>query len=810
MPTHDSINLFAPGRLHGQVDGPDDGAVPLGGFVKTHGFEFRRGYASSCKGREKKTSSEIVASKRVRAGCHWERPNGDSFNWVVCDGRLLQESTAGNFSFSTIRNLVTTDATSATLTNGTDLAFSARIQETIASGTSDAAPGDYFYFTGGTDGIGSAVQIASASTTTAALKSAYGGGQTSGAFKIWRKITGTEVSLVPADGRLWVFDGVRRPQWYGWDDGTSTGTDVYRECGVAPPSTPPAIALANDANGQLDQSSNYLYGVAYEDAMGTISNVAWIHPVTTAAAAQKATLSSFPKAPDYVTRVRIYRSKGFTSEVNEAFTPAYHIVKDLDDLQLKSSGTTVLVLDDDCQTLTTDAHIGRYVDFANGTTYRITDNSTTSITISGDASGESATDYISITGGFDYDTLAAGTWVDFCADGDLDTDNEAPTKNDRPPTGLKYPILFRGGGRFSAFRDGEATAEKTQTQTYITGRSPTAPTQTAEAANGENELDYWPSTHLHAGLQDGYKIKGHAEIGSNLYCFKQKGIWRLYQEPEDIDYWQWFPVRGAESVGCISPKTIVARDKVCYFLGHDAQELDIIQFNGRKAFGMFREVDPALNATRLRRTFDDFTSYTDEATAAMFQGRLYVSFPGTTGATTNDRTLRWDFRTSTADVQPWGCGVFFNTYQSSDSHILLCGDPGNLGNVFSVLGTAQDSASNIVRELISGEVGVEPDMETRLVKVAMEVRLDNGTDLAVVSYSTDGLLYSDTSKTWTDMTGKAWPSSTAGLYTVLRDFTNGPVNGSCMFKVSSTDARTWDILKFKVLHDPREQKQRRS
>jgi hypothetical protein len=528
--------------------------------------------------------------------------------------------------------------------------------------------------------------------------------------------------------------------------------------------------------------------------------------VASSTGADKATLSSFPVAPDYVTRIRIYRSLGATAEPGKA----YHIVRDIDDLQLKSSGTTVLVLDDDSKTLTASAHIGRYVTYdTSGNAYRITANSTTSVTINGDASGESGTDYVSITGGFDYDTLYAGTWVDLVPDDDIDTDHEAPTKNDRPVTGLKYPTLFRGGGRICAFRDGEATTEKSQTLSYVTGRSTTAPVETAEATKGENELDYWPSTHLYAGLQDGKKVQGYGEIGGNLYCFKDMGFWKLYQEPDDIDFWFWTPVRGAESVGCVAPGAIVSRDKIVYLLGHDAQELDIIRFDGRNAFGMFRQVDGSIGTTRLRRVFDDMTSYASAAKATMFQGRLYVSYPGTTGATSNNRTLRWDFRTNTADMQPWGCGAFFNTYRSGDSHVLLCCAPTAKGDIYKVLGTAADDSSDISRELITGEIGVDPDEKTRFVNLALEVRVDDSntsTDSAALAYSTDGLQFSDTSKTWTSMTGTTWPT-TAGRHVVLRKFKGGVRAKSAMIKLSSTDARDWSLLSMKVLHDPDEQKQ---
>lgn len=801
MPTHD--NFLLPIGQFGQIDGPDDGAIPRGAFVRTHGFDFRRKYPHTCYGRQQKTASEAVASQRVRAGVHWERPTGDTFNWIVCGGRLLQESTAGNHVYSVLRNTVSVDATNVTLTSSTVLTFTSRIAETIHAGTATATPGDYFYFDA--DGIAAAVQIATASTTVANLAGAYSGTATTGAFTIWRKITGTDVSLVPAQGRLWVFDGIRRPHWYGYNDGKTTGSDVYRECGVPEPSTPPTVTLANDAAGKLTQSSQYQYAIAYEDAMGIRSNAAFSHVVTTAAAAQKATLGSFPAAPDYVTRIRIYRSLASSGRPDTL----YHIVQDIDELKLASSGTSLLVLATGSQALSADVHIGRYVKFAtSGNSYRITDNSTTSITVATDASGETGTDLVSITGGFDYDTLAAGTWVDFCADADLDTDHEAPTHNTRPPLGLKWPRLFRGGGRFVAFQDGPANATKSQTLSYITGRPATAPVPTSEASGGENELDYWPSTHLYVGLQDGYEVKGFAEIGNALFALKSKGIWRLYQESDDIDFWFWVPVPGAEAVGCTCPRTIVERDKTVFFVGHDSQETDIIRFDGRSAFGLFRDVDPVVGVTRLRRTLESFTSYTDEAVATVFESRIYVSYPGTTSATVNDRTLRWDVRTQTGDIQPWGCGVFFNTYQSGDSHVLLCGAPTNVGHVYRILGTAADLGSGVPRDLITGEIGVDPDQEVRFVKVALEVRTDTGTDAATLQYSTDGLLHSDTSKSWVTMTGKAWPT-TAGLHTVLRDFKDGPVSGSAMFRLSSTDAREWSILAWKILHDPREQKQRR-
>ena len=793
----------------GLVDGPDDANVPPGACVETLGFEFRRGYPHAEYGREKKTASEMVSTQRVRALANWQRISGTSYKIAMCGGRMLTEATADGYAFTTLLNTVVTGATTATLANGTAVTTSGvRLQETIYAGTGTDAPGDYFYFNA--DGIAYATQIKACSTTSATLAAAYSGTATSGAFTIWRKFSGTDVTLVPAGGRLFIFDGVKRPHWYGKHTGLESGTDVFRECGLPVPGTAPTVAISGTTGG-LSATSDYWWGVCFEDAYGNISNPVKTLTVTSGTTGtQAASMTDFPAAPKWVTRYRIYRSRKNTPD-------AYSIVKDLNYLQLSAisaynstADTTLLTLHASARALTVNAHKQRYCTFdTSSSAYRITANSSTTVTVSGNAASESTTDYVSIAGGFDYTQVYASGYTDVSPDTDLDYTNQCPSENTQPPLGLKYGHLFRGGGTLCAYQDGVGTDVKTHSLVWFSGRSTGAPLQSAVSTDGENELDYWPYSY-DAGL-DKNRIMGFCDIGQATFAVKETGIQKLYQDSRSRDDWFWYPVRGTEGIGALASKTFITKEGLVYFLGHDGQQLDVILFDGRKAFGMFRLHDSQTKTSRLRRILDDFVSYPAQATATMFQGRIWLSFPGTSGATTNTRTLRYDVKTRAVDVQPWGCGVFCEPYKdSSNNHILLCGAPSDLGDVYRVLGTAADLGSSIVRKLTFPVSVQEPVILTRFVDVLFRVRLDSATPAATptIEQSTDGLDFEDAGKSWSTMEGDTWPT-TKGLHTVHRQFKNHDSAELAHVRLSSTDADDYSILSITVVHQPVQQLQDR-
>jgi hypothetical protein len=483
-----------------------------------------------------------------------------------------------------------------------------------------------------------------------------------------------------------------------------------------------------------------------------------------------------PAGPVWATKYRVYRTL-----VGGAL--GYHITKDIT-TKLKSISTVTLTLDDEAQSLTTDAHIGRYVTFGlTGTEYRITDNDGTTITLATSAAAETATDYISISGGYDIDAIT--NLVDVSPDADLDDNHLAPGEvlntsrsyNEPPPSGLQYITSFRGDGRLCALEAG------TGSRVWFSGR-PQVASKTGQAEFfGEGEFDYWP--HFHdAGPRTGVGVMGFVEIGRMLHAIRKRSIWRLNDMPTSVDHWHWRPRQ--YGIGTESPDTIVVREGIAWFLGLDSEQIDIIRFDGNFARGVLRP--------EMRKVLDEIHTL-DEATGEIFEGRIHVSHcyaevtdtlsgaPSkdngtstvtlTTGgltldahinqylatgstaylitgntantltvsgdasgessgaacyiadrdATVNNRTLRLDIfaRPITADIQPWGCGVFF----ARTDKTLLCGAPSSVGDVYKVYGTAADLGSDTERKLVTGDLLTgKTEHEATLVHLNLEVLIE--------------------------------------------------------------------------------------
>jgi len=564
------------------------------------------------------------------------------------------------------------------------------------------------------------------------------------------------------------------------------------------PTTEPTMALTGLGSTALEEG-DYWWEYAYEDIGGDISNTIVTQKLT-ATEDDKNTLSDFVNGPAWATKVVVYRTQADGSI-------AYSIAPDVKTqlaTAVKDNGTTTLTLHADAIALIADMHIHRYVKFkASGAYYLITDNDATTITVSGDASsatgGESGTDYIEITGGFDIDKVVAGNIVDVTPDMELDFDHAAPTQNTRPPAKLIYPALIQGGGRIVAYEDGS------QTKAWFSGRGLNATTKTGTASNGLGEFEYWNQSHF-VGNKDGDEIQGFFEIGLRVFCVKKQSVWELFKESTDVSEWSWFPQ--LDDIGCVAPRSIVVTRRAAYWLGHESEELDIIRFSGSSGYGMFRQHDSAINGPRLRATLDTFVSGSlTECTASIFRGRLFLSYPHT-GETTNSRTLVYDFKRPSLSVQPWGCGVFSDVYQDTDGTFwLLCGDPTTLGNVFRVLGSQQDNGSDIARTFISGRsefngIAINGKWAHVLVRAIHGEAL---TTAPALSYSVDGLAFDDTNKVWeTTVTGDTWPI-TIGEKNLHFAFQNTEDSNGVMIRITSTDAKDWGIKSIEVWGSPYEQ-----
>lgn len=677
----------------GLIDGPDKEDTPHDGVWESRGFHYRQGYAHTEKGRQKKTTSELYPSVRVRGLYEWTQASGTVVFLAVCGNRLWKVVFPSTF---TPLNTLTLGASTAT--NGGDTM-------TITGGkcTNGVRIDDLFFFDD--DGIEDASAVTSITDDDTIECLFYLGSNHAGAsaFTIIRPLTDGDVSMVAFGDKLYIADGVGPLHWL------NAALDEFRPAGLIKPDARPITAVAADANGGLTQSSNYTHMIAYKDANGTVGPGSVGLAITTAAEADRIDVTCNDKPPPWATRRLLFRTHAGGAKF---FRTTYDIASKLKTAAFDDPNST-LTLDDAAQALRVDAHIDQYVKFeTSGTSYKITDNSARTLTVEGDVSGEIGTDWITILAEYDIDDAAIS---DRSADTELDLDFEGPgtitnttrSYNEPPPIGLKYLTKFRGTGRLAALQ------KDTGTRIWFSGRPEFAPKTGQAEYFGELEPEYWPHYH-DAGPQDGDAVQGIIELGFNLAAVKRDSVWQLDQESSDVSLWGWGPIMGAERIGCVAPKTIVVHKGMAYWLGRVGEELDLIRFDGSFARRFGRP--------KLGDCLDTMVAaYLTEATSVIFGGRLYISYTHADN-TTNSRTLRYDFVTRGFDIQPWGCGVF--AAKQSDS-LLYCGDPKDKGDIFNVLGTAQDYGEDIVRQLTTGNVA-HPEVEypSHWTHIQIEVVLD--------------------------------------------------------------------------------------
>lgn len=759
----------------GMVNGPDPDMLPNGAVWVAEGFNTRRGYLRSEYGREKLTASEVVTGAAIKAVCHWERETGTKYHIVACDGLIWKKNAASGWTtFVPMCDLTDTVDSGVIAANVVTPSATARIVRTYQVG-------DQFYFDA--DGVANRATITAVTAATFTVNS-YGGSATAGAYTVCRHFSGSDIDIVPAGTRVFVTDGVKRPHWWG-DNGA--GTDIFREAGLPKPFAIPAVAAA--AGGALT-AGTYRMAVSYMDAAGRIGPP----ELTTefdATTNQKATVSGIVAGPSWATRVQVYRSLVNLPELQ------YCIVEDLT-LKAASIGTggatTVVTLNTNNPSLRASQHKHRYLKFeASGVEYRISDNASNTVTVVGDCSGETATDWCYIAGGFDITQAISAGIADLSSDSELDVDHIAPNENTQPPTKLKRLAVFNGGGSMVAYED------DTMTKSWFSGRTYNAYRRTGDDDSGEGEFDYWYQDHM-VGPQDGDEVKKFLPLGTELYCVKSQSFWWLDKTSVYRNEWSWYPI--ATGCGTYSPDSWVVKDGVAYGLGHEDEQTDVLMFDGQLVRGMFRRYVHRLKGSWLRTTLDSMTNIA-EATAAVFKGRLLLSFTST--GTANNKTLDYDFATRAVLIQPWGCGKFSNHYRTTaGSNLLLCGDPADLGNIYSVMATAADNAGNISRVIYFPKWAL-PTIGTW---EKIEFTVVNGATLTaapVISYSTDDYDPDSGSKSWATMaTGDVW-AVTLGEQRIVKDFPGSPYSRVCCVKVVSADQKDWGIKRIRVWASDKDQ-----
>jgi hypothetical protein len=775
--------VLSTGRLStGVIDGPDDVDCPQ--ILKSEGFDYRRGYARTEYGRQKLTSSEIVASTQPKNVLRWVRADGTTRFYCMINGRLY-ESTTNTFATATLRSEIHPGDTGCRISIGGAAVSSVSASRsgntvTLTNGwclRTLSTSLDKFYYDA--DGIANAATIASVDSETQITLSAYGGSATSGAFTIVRTLGTGEAHLIVAGDELMVFDGTNKPQTY-MDRGD--GTFEFRQVGLPVPGTPTVCTLA--AGGALS-AGDYWWAYAYEDEAGNVGNPLYSNKCT-AAADDKCTMT-IVSGPAWATKIRVWRTKVGGSQ----FFSTYTDYGSANPLKLATAAKD-------------NGHINRYVKFATtGNYYRITDNDGNTLTVSGDASsatgGETGTDKITIEGGYDIEQVVSSGFVDLMADTSLDVDYEAPTDNDEPVAKLTKPVLLEGGGRLMAYE------EDTQTLNWFSGRNDGSKIEAGASTGGLGEFHYWHTSH-YAGRQDGDEIVANLRLGDGAFALKQSSVWELVKLADDPRNWQFAPAALAQNIGCLAAHSVAVKEGVAYWLGADGQEVDVIRFDGQVGYGMLRRVDPRTKTSRNRVFLDAIVSHS-VATGAIYQGRYWLSFPGTSGATTNNRTLRFDLRTQALDIQPWGCGVFAPPYHDgSGNFILLCCAPTAAGDIYRPLGTQADGGSNIARELILKAFTFGVDFEGNWQYIRL--RMINGETITAptLSYSVDGLAFDDSNKTWeTTVSGETWQTTT-GQYPVTRVIETGEQSDMIHVKLTSTDAKDWGVLEVEVEGEPIEKR----
>jgi len=682
----------------GLIDGPDPEVVGTQGYSTVRGFEFSQGYARAEDGRSKKTSAEILTSSRVRQIIEWTQADGTEVLIAVCGGHLWHDS-ADDYTFATPVNILQLGASTATRSSLVVTVTGGKLKNSVQAG-------DVFYYDA--DGFVDRGVVASVDSDTQITLTSYAGTATSGAFKILRTLADGDTWLVPLFDALYVADG-SMPLMV-----LNAALDTFREVGLMKPDAKPAAALT--ATGELSVGE-YRWMEAFVDTDGNVGPGEFTAEIDCTAASY-CTITPASTPPPWATRRNIYRVMADGAKYYSIAQPIYRKFK-----SKSGSGPTVFTIADNVPDLVASAHVNRYMTFAtSGTSYLISANTTTTVTTAADASGESATDDFSITGGY---AIAAATIIDHTSDAKLDTTHEGPgiitnttrSYNEPPPTGLKLLTLIRGGARLAALEDG------TQARIWFSGRpGGRSVSKTGQAETyGNNEPHYWPHYH-DAGVREGNVVQSIFELGQRTFVAKETGVMRLESQVSDPRNWYWRPVMQAEGIECVSGKSVVIHDGVAWWLGREGGKLDLIRFDRVNARGFGRLNQPGAPGPLMGDVFDSMTAGSlTEATGIAFKERIYISYPYDSG-TTNGRTLRFDLKRRAFDIQPWGCGVM--AIRRSES-ILLCGDPTDLGHVFEVLGSAQDDSSDIARILETGNLGFgDIEHPVHWGEIIVEVKID--------------------------------------------------------------------------------------
>ena len=688
----------------GLFDGLHSSDIPAGGFSELKGYELEYGWPIGERGRLKLTGSEVWSGEPFKEGLDWHRP-GDAYVWelAVANGGIFDGG--GGESHESYVNLI------SQLSCGGTAAFTNGSKIVTGTGTKwlhSVRPGD-FMWQNPPDGISSATEVDTVdSQTQVTLKSNYPGiGGVTAGYHCWRKLVGDTISYaLTCDGRLYIADGVGPLHWFG-DDGR--GTDVFREAGLMKPTTYPTAVTA--AGGALSEG-DYSWLVAFGDARGNVGPA-----IRTKAQAvilnHKCTLDALPEPPAWATEYHVFRP---IVDTDLAYSIVWDVTVKLASIGAFGGGETVLTLDTEEGDLTVDQHIHRRLVFADsGNAYIVSDNAAGTVTVTGDASGETGTAWITIAGGFDIDAAKADKIVDLTADADLNTSFMAPwgitnttrSYNEPPPLGLQYVTAFDGGSRLVAYKEG------TCIETWFSGRPPVASKTGQPDFGGRLEFDYWPHFQ-EAGPANGDEITGYFELGRYLHVAKLRSFWEVHRDSDDVAAWRIGPVPQAEHTGIVAPKSIVVHNGVMWGLGFESDRIELVRFDGHSAIGFLR---PRLNGTL------DTITHPETATAAVFEGKLFFSVD-TDDDSENDLTICLRFKGLSVTKQPWGCGVFIEREgEDADSLALLCGSPEvDESHVYQVLGSAADAGGDISRVAATGEIsGEQADEEILWSHMLLEV-----------------------------------------------------------------------------------------
>ncbi len=694
MPKYDAKIEFGP-FTGGLYDAGEKEDTPKDSLRVMLGFQYKDGPTpQSENGRLQLTGPQIVADNTVDNGVRWVDAGGNKKLITACDGALWINDELDGSTGQTINTLINTifvGGTAGTM-DGSDTVTvnvgTPHVAKTIKTGT------DYFFYDA--DGRGSGATIETLIGETGFVVPGYSGAD-DGAFTIERRL-GDTVDFALFDGRVAVSDGVLRWHWYG---GTKQGETnyIFREQGVGVPDAPD-IALAGTL-GSLS-AGTYQYRMSLEDPRGVKSNPVRIQDVV-ATANDTATFSNIPSAPEWVTKVQIYRST-----VNG--TGGFSIATDINKLRLTaatSDGTTSqLTIAAAAADLKASAHKFRTLTYqASTNTFTILDNGTADITVAGDVSAESTTDDVSITGGFILTYAQTGNIADVTGDTALDFDHPYPSDNDQAGTACSQITSFRDDGRLAWIQD--------TTQIHFSGRSFTANRRLGVNNSGEGrqhppEFEYSHVNHDVNG-DDKKEIVRMWSMEGELFAGREDGIWGLKMPSAEVSGWSW--EQRVNLYGIVSKYAVATHAGLTYCLASRAGEYDILAFNGFETLSVGRK--------RLKATLDEIVR-PDRATGVVFRGVYYLSYANT--GTNNNRLLGYYLDRRIFDKQGWGCGVFIPPYRSGNSFILLAYAPSNaLSHVYQVFGSAQDLGDVIVRQLRSGKRSLDeiaaPDAEYHVVHI---------------------------------------------------------------------------------------------